>query len=47
MSISQFDTHEIFNQPPAFEGVNLFGGDVALQDAVAREGAASHRKSVV
>lgn len=42
MSISQFDTHEIFNQPRPFEDVNLFEGDVALQQAVAREGAASH-----
>ncbi len=33
-----FDTHEVFNQPPAFENVNLFASDDALQAAVKREG---------
>ena len=33
-----FDTHEITNQSPAFEDVNLFATDVALQEAVEREG---------
>jgi putative acyl-CoA dehydrogenase len=37
--ISQFQTHEVFNQPPALEGYNLFSGDCALAEAAAREGA--------
>lgn len=32
-------THEVFNQPPALEPVNLFSTDQCLQDAVQREGA--------
>ena len=35
-----FDTHEVFNQAPPFEGVNLFACDLALQQALASEGAA-------
>ncbi len=31
-------THEVFNQPPPFEDVNLFASDAALIDAVEREG---------
>jgi putative acyl-CoA dehydrogenase len=31
------------NQPPPFEGVNLFTSDCVLQDALAREGASHHR----
>jgi len=31
-------THEVFNQPPPFEDVNLFTSDAALRDAVGREG---------
>ena len=31
-------THEVENQPPLFEGVNLFTSDVVLMEAVAREG---------
>ena len=31
-------THEVVNQPPPFEGVNLFTSDAALKDAVLREG---------
>ena len=34
-------THEVFNQPPALEDYNLFEQDKALQEAVAREGAAA------
>jgi putative acyl-CoA dehydrogenase len=33
-----FSTHEVFNQSPPFEDVNLFTSDAALQDAVTREG---------
>jgi putative acyl-CoA dehydrogenase len=35
---ARFTTHEVFNQPPPFEDVNLFTSDVALIDAVEREG---------
>ena len=38
--IVQLDTHEVLNQPPPFEDVNLFTGDRALADAVARAGGA-------
>jgi putative acyl-CoA dehydrogenase len=34
-----FDTHEVFNQPPPFEDVNLFTSDRVLTETVAREGA--------
>ena len=32
-------THEVVNQPPALENYNLYEQDVALQEAVKREGA--------
>ena len=31
-------THEVLNQPPPFEDVNLYATDAALIDAVEREG---------
>jgi len=34
-----FSTHDVTNQPPPLEDVNLFLSDVALREAVAREGA--------
>lgn len=34
-------THEVTNQPPALENYNFFEQDTALQEAVAREGAAA------
>ena len=34
-----FSTHEVFNQSPPLEDVNLFETDAALKEAVAREGA--------
>ena len=34
----RLSTHDVFNQSPAFAGVNLFSSDRALQEAVAREG---------
>ena len=37
---SRFDTHEVFNQSPPYENVDLFGGDIALQEAVAANGGA-------
>jgi len=33
-----FATHEVFNQSPPFEDVNLFTSDPALAEAVSREG---------
>jgi putative acyl-CoA dehydrogenase len=36
---AQCETHEVFNQSPPFEDVNLFTSDAALMEAVAREGA--------
>jgi putative acyl-CoA dehydrogenase len=33
-----FATHEVFNQPPPLEDVNLFTSDKGLMDAVEREG---------
>ncbi len=38
--ISRQDTHEVFNQPPPLEGVNLFAGDRALREAL--NGGAGH-----
>ncbi len=35
-----FDTHRVENQPPALENYNLFTSDVALREAVSREGGA-------
>src|SRR5580704_11911358 len=32
------ETHRVENQPPALENYNLFSSDVALREAVAREG---------
>ena len=40
--IDRLDTHEVFNQPPPFENVNLFTGDRALVDAVMHAGAGEH-----
>lgn len=36
--VHAFDTHEVFNQPPPFNGRNLWADDVALAAAVEREG---------
>lgn len=40
--IVQLDTHEVLNQPPPFEEVNLCTGDRALSDALARAGGTQH-----
>ncbi len=40
--IADLDTHEVTNQPPPFEDVDLFATDRALADAVARAGGAAH-----
>ncbi len=40
MTVQQrFDTHDIFNQSPPYEDVDLFASDRALRDAVAANGA--------
>jgi putative acyl-CoA dehydrogenase len=39
---SRLETHDVFNQPPPFEEVNLFTSDVALQAAVQAAGGGSH-----
>src|SRR5579884_810469 len=36
------ETHDVTNQPPPFEGVNLFTSDRALQSAVAAAGGLGH-----
>ena len=36
--MTTFSTHEITNQPPPFEDLNLYTSDAALQEAVMREG---------
>ena len=36
----QFETHEVFNQPPPLDGYDVFGSDRCLVEAVEREGAA-------
>jgi putative acyl-CoA dehydrogenase len=40
--LTSLDTHEVFNQPPPLEDRNLFTGDAALRDAVARAGGQAH-----
>jgi putative acyl-CoA dehydrogenase len=39
MRLTDITTHEVLNQPPPFEDVNLFDADLALQEGLAREGA--------
>src|SRR5258706_3209355 len=43
---TELETHDVTNQPPPFEDVNLFLGDQALRDAVRNSGAAGHEKSL-
>ena len=38
----RLETHDVTNQPPPFEDVNLFTSDVALQAAVAAAGGETH-----
>ena len=40
---TELDTHEVFNQPPPFEDVNLLTTDRALADAVGQAGGGAHR----
>ena len=39
---SQLETHDVSNQPPPLEDVNLFTSDEALQAAVAAAGGETH-----
>jgi putative acyl-CoA dehydrogenase len=39
---SQLGTHEVTNQPPPFEGINLFETDAALRDSLRYAGGVSH-----
>src|SRR5829696_799204 len=39
MPITDRRTHEVVNQPPPFEDVDLLAGDLALQEGLEREGA--------
>src|SRR5580658_169010 len=38
---TRFDTHDVFNQSPPFENVDLFSSDTPLQEAVAANGASN------
>ncbi len=44
--MNQYDTHEVFNQAPPFENVNLYGCDRVLQEALLREGGAAAADSL-
>ncbi len=39
---ADLETHDVANQPPPFEDVNLFEADLALKTALERNGAAAH-----
>jgi putative acyl-CoA dehydrogenase len=41
---SRLETHEVSNQPPPFEEVNLFTSDIALQTAVQAADGETHRE---
>jgi putative acyl-CoA dehydrogenase len=40
---SRFETHEVFNQSPAYENVDLFASDLPLMEAVRANGGAGER----
>jgi putative acyl-CoA dehydrogenase len=42
----RFDTHEVFNQSPPFQDVDLFGSDRPLQEAVAANGAGAEAEAL-
>jgi putative acyl-CoA dehydrogenase len=46
MTQASLATHEVFNQSPPFEDVDLFALDRPLADAVAANGGASARKEL-
>jgi len=43
---SRFDTHEVLNQSPPYENVDLFSSDAPLQDAVKANGAAQEQSAL-
>jgi putative acyl-CoA dehydrogenase len=43
---SRFDTHEVSNQSPPFEDIDLFAGDRPLQDAVGANGAGTEAQAL-
>ena len=43
---THLETHDVENQPPVFEGINLFANDRALHDAVIRAGGGVHEESL-
>lgn len=43
---AQLSTHEVTNQPPPFEDVNLFTSDQVFVEALTREGGAAHAAHV-
>lgn len=44
---SRFETHEVFNQSPPYADVDLFGSDLALQQAAAANGASGEAVALV
>jgi putative acyl-CoA dehydrogenase len=46
MTQPSFATHEVFNQSPPFEGIDLFTLDRPLADAVAANGGAAAEKEL-
>jgi putative acyl-CoA dehydrogenase len=44
---SRFDTHEVFNQSPPYENVDLFSSDMPLTEAVKANGAAAEISSLI
>ena len=47
MSQATFATHEVFNQSPPFEDVDLFAVDRPLVEAVAANGGAAAQRRIV
>jgi putative acyl-CoA dehydrogenase len=43
---SRFDTHEVFNQSPPYENVDLFSSDLPLREAVAANGAVTEAEAL-
>ncbi len=41
---THLETHDVTNQPPPFENVNLFLSDIALREAVVRAGGGQHHE---
>ena len=44
---SRFDTHEVFNQSPPYEDVDLFASDAPLRDAVEANGGGRRQRGLV